>query len=60
MTAHSGSRPTCPRLGRNLGLDRDLLLQVLSITAYGWYLGQKRAMVEEGNFTATTFSLYLL
>ncbi len=48
------------RLGRDLGLDRDLLLQVLSATAYGWYLGQKRPMLEADDFSATTFSLDLL
>lgn len=48
------------RLGRDLGLDREVLLDVLSGTAYGWYLGQKRAMVEAGDYGATTFSLDLL
>ena len=48
------------RLGRDLGLDRDLLLNVLSMTAYGWYLGQKKSMVESGDYTDTTFSLDLL
>ncbi len=48
------------RLGHDLGLERDLLLRVLSQTAYGWYLGQKQPMVESGDFTATTFSLDLM
>ncbi|MDP3710896.1 MAG: NAD(P)-dependent oxidoreductase [Mycobacteriales bacterium] len=48
------------RLGRDLGLDRTVLLDVLGGTAYGWYLGQKRAMVEAGDYAATTFSLDLL
>jgi 3-hydroxyisobutyrate dehydrogenase len=48
------------RLGRDLGLDRDLLLQVLSMTAYGWYLNQKRPMVEAGDYSGTTFSLDLM
>jgi 3-hydroxyisobutyrate dehydrogenase len=48
------------RLGRDLGLDRDLLLQVLSQTAYGWYLSQKRPMLESGDFSGTTFSLDLM
>jgi 3-hydroxyisobutyrate dehydrogenase len=48
------------RLGRDLGLDRELLLQVLSQTAYGWYLGQKRDMVASGDFSGTTFSLDLM
>lgn len=48
------------RLGRELGLDRAALLDVLSMTAYGWYLGQKRPMLEAGDFGATTFSLDLM
>ena len=48
------------RLGRDLGVDRGLLLQVLSMTAYGWYLGQKQPMIEAGDYTATTFSIDLL
>jgi 3-hydroxyisobutyrate dehydrogenase len=48
------------RLGHDLGLDRDLLLQVLSQTAYGWYLNQKRAMVTSGDYSGTTFSLDLM
>jgi 3-hydroxyisobutyrate dehydrogenase len=48
------------RLGRDLGLDRDVLLRVLSATAYGWYLGQKLPMVTSGDYSATTFSLDLM
>lgn len=48
------------RLGRQLGLDRSALLDVLSMTAYGWYLGQKRPMLDSGDFSATTFSLDLM
>ena len=48
------------RLGRELGLDRSALLDVLSMTAYGWFLGQKRPMLEAGDFSATTFSLDLM
>lgn len=48
------------RLGRDLGLDRDVLLEVLSQTAYGWTLAQKRSMVESGDYAATTFSLDLM
>jgi len=48
------------RLGRDLGLDRDVLLQVLSQSAYGWYLSQKRPMLESGDYTGTTFSLDLM
>jgi len=48
------------RLGRELGLDRDLLLDVLGRTAYGWYLEQKRPMLDAGDFSATTFSVDLM
>ena len=48
------------RLGRALGLEREVLLDVLSATAYGWYLGQKRSMLEAGDFSGTTFSLDLM
>ncbi|MGZ6791990.1 MAG: NAD(P)-dependent oxidoreductase [Mycobacteriales bacterium] len=48
------------RLGRDLGLDRDLLLLVLSQTAYGWYLGQKLPMVQSGDYSGTTFSADLM
>ncbi len=48
------------RLGRELGLDRSVLLDMLGATAYGWYLAQKRPMLEAGDFSATTFSLELM
>lgn len=48
------------RLGGDLGLDRTLLLEVLGQGSYGWYLGQKQAMVESGDFSATTFSIDLM
>lgn len=48
------------RLGHDLGLDRTLLLDVLGMTGYGWYLGQKRPMVESGDYSPTTFSLDLM
>jgi 3-hydroxyisobutyrate dehydrogenase len=48
------------RLGRDLGLDRTLLLDVLGATAYGWTLQQKRSMVEADDYTGTQFSLDLL
>ncbi len=48
------------RLGRTLGLDRAALLDVLSMTAYGWLLGQKRPMLDADDFSATTFSLELM
>ena len=48
------------RLGRELGLDRGVLLDVLGATAYGWYLAQKRPMLDADDFSATTFSLDLM
>lgn len=48
------------RLGRELGLDRATLLDVLGATAYGWYLAQKRPMLDADDFGATTFSLDLM
>lgn len=48
------------RLGRDLGVDRDLLLQVLRATTYGWYLDQKLDMVRSGDFSATAFSVDLM
>lgn len=48
------------RLGRDLGLDGTLLLDVLGQTAYGWYLGQKRPMLDADDFSATTFSVDLM
>ena len=48
------------RLGHDLGLDRELLLEVLGLTGYGWFLGQKRPMLDSGDFTATTFSVDLM
>lgn len=48
------------RLGREMGLEREVLLDALGATAYGWYLGQKRPMLEAGDFTGTTFSLDLM
>ena len=46
-------------LGRTLGLERGLLLDVLAAGPYGWLLGQKRAALEAGTFPAQ-FSLDLL
>ena len=48
------------RLGRELGLERELLLEVLGATGYGWFLGQKRPMLDSGDFSATTFSIDLM
>jgi 3-hydroxyisobutyrate dehydrogenase len=48
------------RLSGHLGLDRGLVLDVLGTAMYGWTLGQKRSMLEAGDFTGTEFSLDLL
>jgi 3-hydroxyisobutyrate dehydrogenase len=48
------------RLGRDLGLEQSVLLDALSATAYGWYVGQKRPMIEADDFSATTFSVDLM
>ena len=48
------------RLGKELGLDRGALLDVLGMTAYGWFLAQKRPMLDSGDFSGTTFSLDLM
>jgi 3-hydroxyisobutyrate dehydrogenase len=48
------------RLGRDLGLDRAVLLDVLAATTYGWTLQQKRTMVENDDYTGTQFSIDLL
>jgi 3-hydroxyisobutyrate dehydrogenase-like beta-hydroxyacid dehydrogenase len=48
------------RLGRDLGLVRGELLQVLRRGAYGWLIEQKLPMLEASDYSATTFSLDLL
>ena len=48
------------RLGHDLGLSRDLLVGVLSQTAYGDLLNHKLTMVQSGDYSATTFSVDLL
>lgn len=48
------------RLGRELGLERSVLLDALQATAYGWYLAQKRPMLDAADFSRTTFSLDLM
>ncbi len=48
------------RLGRDLGLDRDLLLAVLGQTGYGWLMSSKGTMVQTGDYSATTFSVELM
>lgn len=48
------------RLGKDLGLDRTMLLDVLGAAPYGWTLQQKRSMVDADDYTDTQFSLDLL
>ena len=48
------------RLGRELGLDRADLLDVLGGTPLGAIVGAKRAMLDSADYSATTFSLELL
>jgi 3-hydroxyisobutyrate dehydrogenase len=48
------------RLGTELGLDRTLVLDVLSAGAYGWTLNQKRSMLEQSDYSGTQFSVDLL
>jgi 3-hydroxyisobutyrate dehydrogenase len=48
------------RLGRELGVDRTALLDVLGGAMYGWFLNQKRPMLDADDFTATTFSVDLM
>jgi 3-hydroxyisobutyrate dehydrogenase len=48
------------RLGRDLGLEQSVLLDVLSATSYGGYLDHKRPLIEADDFTGTTFSVDLL
>jgi 3-hydroxyisobutyrate dehydrogenase len=47
-------------LAHDLGLDRASVLDVLSGTAYGWTVQQKRSMLDADDFTGTQFSLDLL
>ena len=48
------------RLGKDLGLDRAVVLDVLGASTYGWTLQQKRSMVEADDYTDTQFSLDLM
>ena len=48
------------RMGRDLGLDRTTVLDVLGGAMYGWTLGQKRSMLEAADYSGTEFSLDLL
>jgi 3-hydroxyisobutyrate dehydrogenase len=48
------------RLGRDLGLERSVVLDVLGSAMYGWTLQQKRPMLDADDFSGTQFSLDLL
>jgi 3-hydroxyisobutyrate dehydrogenase len=48
------------RLASELDLPRDVVLDVLQAAMYGWTLGQKRPMLDAGDFSGTEFSLDLL
>ncbi|MCU1589102.1 MAG: 6-phosphogluconate dehydrogenase NAD-binding protein [Frankiales bacterium] len=48
------------RMATELGLDRDVVLDVLEQGAYGFTVKQKRALIEDGDFSATRFSVDLL
>ncbi len=46
----------CLRLARDLGLEKDLALDVLA-GPFGWTLAQKRPLLEREDYTPATFSL---
>jgi 3-hydroxyisobutyrate dehydrogenase len=48
------------KLGAELGLDRELVLDVLGQAAYGWTLNQKRPMLDDADYSGTQFSVDLL
>lgn len=48
------------RLAAGLGLDREATLDVLASGPFGWTIGQKRQMLLDGDFSATTFSVDLM
>jgi 3-hydroxyisobutyrate dehydrogenase len=48
------------RIGTELGLDRQLVLDVLEQGAYAFTVKQKRELLESGDFSATRFSVDLL
>ncbi len=47
----------CLRLARDLGLEKDLALDVLAGGPFGWTLAQKRPLLEREDYTPATFSL---
>src|SRR3954452_3808661 len=48
------------RMGTELGLDRQTVLDVLEQGAYAFTVKQKRALLEDGDYSATRFSVDLL
>lgn len=50
----------CLRLGRELGVDAEAALGVLSAGPLGWTIAQKRQMLLDDDYSATTFSLDLM
>ena len=48
------------RLGRDLGLDRDALLEVLAGTPLGAMVAYKRGMLDSGDYSEAAFTLDLL
>lgn len=48
------------RLGRDLGVERAALLEVMASTPLGTMTGYKQLMLQSGDYSATTFSLELL
>ena len=48
------------KLSTELGLERDLVLDVLGAGAYGWTLNQKRSMLDASDYAGTQFSVDLL
>lgn len=48
------------RLGHDLGLEQQAVLDVLASGPLGWMVGAKRPMLDSDDYTGTTFSLELM
>jgi 3-hydroxyisobutyrate dehydrogenase len=48
------------KLAADLSLDRSLVLDTLEAGPFGWSIKQKRAMLDSGDYSGTTFSLELM
>src|SRR5690242_17344796 len=48
------------RLARHLGLDQETVLKTLAGGPLGWTVGQKRDMIQRGDYSDVSFSLELL